>query len=225
MEKYYEDSKDKGYRNNNRGILISFEGCAKSGKSTQIKLLADRLRKDGHRVEIFKFPDRNTYTGDLLNRQNSAETVSPEVLALLHTANRWEVLPYVRNALRHGTHVLLERWVESSCVYGALTTGHSLHWGLDINANLPRSDIVIGLDIDSELQESRCNWGDKPFEKRVLQYHLRKKYDSLRCRGASEKWCCFDASLEKHTLSNLIYRTVEPLLRSEREDVDSISKY
>ena len=37
-------------------MFISFEGVDGSGKSTQVKLLADRLERDGFQVEVFREP-------------------------------------------------------------------------------------------------------------------------------------------------------------------------
>ena len=39
-----------------RGLLIVFEGCDRSGKSTQCKKLIDFLRKDGQKAELLRFP-------------------------------------------------------------------------------------------------------------------------------------------------------------------------
>lgn len=42
-----------------RGALIVFEGCDRVGKSTQVKLLAEDLRKKNMRIATFVFPGNN----------------------------------------------------------------------------------------------------------------------------------------------------------------------
>lgn len=39
-----------------RGALIVLEGCDRSGKSTQCKMLKETLDKRGFPVELFRFP-------------------------------------------------------------------------------------------------------------------------------------------------------------------------
>lgn len=39
-----------------RGILVAFEGCDRSGKSTQCKMLVDYLKMTGRDVARFSFP-------------------------------------------------------------------------------------------------------------------------------------------------------------------------
>jgi len=39
-----------------RGALVVLEGCDRSGKSTQCRMLKDTLTKQGVNVELFRFP-------------------------------------------------------------------------------------------------------------------------------------------------------------------------
>ena len=43
-----------------KGLFISFEGTEGCGKSTQIKLLADRLQSLGYKVRTLREPDRKS---------------------------------------------------------------------------------------------------------------------------------------------------------------------
>jgi len=50
-----------------RGWCIAFEGIDRSGKSTQANELVTELGKAGYPVELWRFPDRSTPTGRLLD--------------------------------------------------------------------------------------------------------------------------------------------------------------
>ena len=74
-----------------RGALIIFEGVDRSGKSTQIKRIYDRMvdRKDS--IFLTRFPERTSEIGQMINaylKNNS--NLSDEAIHLLFSANRWE---------------------------------------------------------------------------------------------------------------------------------------
>ena len=56
------------------GLFITFEGTEGGGKSTQVALLADRLRKLGHRARVLREPGGTfiEYTADIdrISRQD-----------------------------------------------------------------------------------------------------------------------------------------------------------
>ena len=49
-----------------KGKLIVIEGTDCSGKETQVSLLVQRLKKEGHKVERFGFPMYDTPTGKII---------------------------------------------------------------------------------------------------------------------------------------------------------------
>lgn len=76
-----------------RGYLIAVEGCDRCGKSTQcFKMQAWLQEKLGHPVEYWKFPDRTTPIGQLINGYLTGNfELSDETIHLLFSANRWEL--------------------------------------------------------------------------------------------------------------------------------------
>ena len=46
-----------------RGSLVVFEGCDRSGKSTQVKMLCDHLNKQNIKCKLMRFPDRTSTIG------------------------------------------------------------------------------------------------------------------------------------------------------------------
>ena len=102
-----------------RGALIVFEGCDRVGKTTQIQKLADSLCKD-HPVKMFKFPDRSTTIGKLIDEfLQKKKTLDDHVVHLLFSANRWECIEEIKKQVEAGTTVLVDRYVYSGIAYSS----------------------------------------------------------------------------------------------------------
>jgi dTMP kinase len=128
-----------------RGLFVSFEGIDGSGKSTQVRLLADRLRGLGREVVLTREPGgspgaeeirRLVLTGD--RGRWSAET---EIL--LFTASRRDHLEKtIRPALARGAVVVTDRFADSTRLYQGTTRG-------DLRAVVDRlHDLMIGVEPD-----------------------------------------------------------------------------
>ena len=104
-----------------RGKFITFEGTEGAGKSTQIRLLADRLRGIGKEVVLVREPG-GTPAGerirDVLKDPALAGQLSPEAELLLVSASRTELVRQViRPALEEGKVVLCDRYIDSTFAY------------------------------------------------------------------------------------------------------------
>lgn len=75
-----------------RGLLIAFEGIDRSGKSSTIDRLSSKLDKLGIPWSLFRFPARQTPTGELLDKHlKGVQTIEDHrATHLVFTANRWE---------------------------------------------------------------------------------------------------------------------------------------
>ena len=74
-----------------RGALVIFEGVDRSGKSTQIKKIFDRMTERKDSVYLTRFPERTSEIGKMISSylQNNSN-LSDEAIHLLFSANRWE---------------------------------------------------------------------------------------------------------------------------------------
>ena len=105
----------------NKGLFITFEGVEGCGKSTQIKLLADRLGALGHRVRVLREPG-GTPIGEEIrhtlkhSRANAAMTAEAELL-LMNASRAQLVREIIRPALAAGEMVLSDRFYDSSTAY------------------------------------------------------------------------------------------------------------
>ena len=103
-----------------RGMFITFEGCEKSGKSTQAKLLSRYLRARGLETLFIREPG-STILGEkirriLLDKKNDKMSVATEML--LYMASRAQLVEEViRPALAQGMVVLCDRFQDSTLAY------------------------------------------------------------------------------------------------------------
>ena len=103
-----------------QGIFIAFEGGEGTGKSTQSKLLAQWLEKEGATVLLSREPGGTELGKDLRKILLGHETgdISPRAEALLYAADRaHHVYSVIRPALDRGEVVISDRYFDSSAAY------------------------------------------------------------------------------------------------------------
>ncbi len=106
-----------------RGRLITFEGGEAGGKSTQIRLLSERLRSAGLVVRALREPG-GTPLGEkirhLLKHDPDGRGMAAETELLLMNASRAELVRQtIRPALAAGEMVLCDRFYDSTTAYQA----------------------------------------------------------------------------------------------------------
>ena len=104
----------------NKGLFISFEGVDGCGKSTQVKLLKDKIASEGIKVELVREPGGLKISEEirkiLLNPDNSSMNYETE--ALLMTASRAQLTQEViKPLLAKGFFVLADRFSDSTLAY------------------------------------------------------------------------------------------------------------
>ena len=104
----------------NKGLFISFEGVDGCGKSTQVKLLKDKIASEGIKVELVREPGGLKISEEirkiLLNPDNSSMNYETE--ALLMTASRAQLTEEViKPLLAKGFFVLADRFSDSTLAY------------------------------------------------------------------------------------------------------------
>src|SRR5580704_15426600 len=103
--------------------LIAIEGIDGSGKGTQSRILVERLRQSGRKVELISFPRyEETFFGRLigsfLNGQfGTLDQVHPVLVSLLFAGDRFESRPKLEKALATCDVVVLDRYVASNVAH------------------------------------------------------------------------------------------------------------
>lgn len=106
-----------------KGKLIVIEGTDCTGKETQSKLLLERLRKEGYKIEELSFPNYSSPTGKIVGGcylgkptlgegyfPEGAPAVDPKVSSLYYAADRKYNIYKVIFLLENGVNVILDRY-------------------------------------------------------------------------------------------------------------------
>jgi dTMP kinase len=144
----------------NMGLFISLEGIDGSGKSTQARRLADRLRACGRAPVLTREPGGAPGAEDIrrLLVEGDPDRWSPETEILLFTAARRDHLERtIRPALAMGRDVITDRFADSTRVYQGATRGDLRGLVDDIHARIIgiEPDLTLILDMDPEIALTR----------------------------------------------------------------------
>jgi dTMP kinase len=115
-------------------MFITFEGLDGSGKTTQAKLLRDRLEAGGVEVVITREPGGTPLGEQVRDLVLHGDHVAPWAEAALYAAARAQhVDQLIRPALARGATVICDRYVDSSVAYQGIARGLGLERVLDLN--------------------------------------------------------------------------------------------
>jgi len=177
-----------------RGRFITFEGIDGSGKSTQMRLLADHLRADGQ--DVFEAVEPGgTAIGRQIRRillDAANQDLRPTAELLLYFASRAQnVEECILPALAAGKIVLCDRFTDSTLAYQGCARGLGEEAVLALDRIACRGltpDLTLLIDVDVEYGLARAqkrNAGSDAAETRMddqsLEFHrkVREGYLSL----------------------------------------------
>ena len=209
------------------GRFISFEGPEGSGKSTQIRLLAERLQAQAFDVLCTREPG-GTPTGEairnLLQHDAVGEPLDDRAELLLFTASRAQLMSQViQPALEKGAWVLCDRFIDSTMAYQGFARGMDIDMLDRINefAIMGRKpDLTVLLDLDVERGFERLSeryahgtGSADRFEREAHEFHerVRAGYHQL---AASEpgRFCIVDTDRPIEIVSADIWTRVRERL-------------
>lgn len=224
------------------GVFITFEGPEGSGKSTQARLLYERLQALGYPTILTREPG-GTRIGEMIRRilvDLRHTEMAPNTETLLFSAARAQLVSeLIRPYLETGGIVVCDRYADSTFAYQGFGLGRDLEELRAITAVatgglMPALTIYLDLPVEEGLARKRQNqpaytpapqpngtgaeagqpeWNR--LDARDLAYHQRVSagFQEL-IRRDPDRWRVFDARLPIEELARLIAVTVEPLLAS-----------
>ncbi|HSF68265.1 MAG TPA: dTMP kinase [Nitrospiraceae bacterium] len=180
-------------KHQSRGRLITLEGIEGSGKSTQIRHLAEVLTRAGHIVLQTREPG-GTPTAEairhILLTVSSREPITPQVEALLILAARCQhVTHLIRPALRRGAVVLCDRFSDSTFAYQGFGRGLDLQWLHAANevatgGLTPDLTLVLDLPVSVGLARRRADRGrQNRLDHETERFHRKVRRGFLALAG------------------------------------------
>ena len=210
-----------------RGLFLTFEGPDGSGKSTQARILAERLRQEGwpvlESVEPGGTPIGQQIRRILLDPANAELTPVAELL-LMFASRAQNVQQWILPALKQGKIVISDRFTDSSMAYQGAGRGLGPNTVLELDAIACHGlipDITLCIDVDSETglarAHSRGNTAEAAPESRLeeqpMEFHhkVREAYHQLACREP-ERFRLIDGLGTPEAIAAKVWEQVAPLL-------------
>ncbi len=217
-------------------LFITFEGCEGCGKTTQAKLLIDKLHTLQVPVLLTREPG-GTNIGDqirkiLLHAANTDMTSMAELL--LYEASRAQhVEQVILPNLQHGINVVCDRYGDASVAYQGV--GRDLTAELVMSANQLATgglqpDVTFLIDVDSEVGLSRARarnlkfdfaLEEGRFEEEDMSFHrkVREGYLTL-ARAEPDRFYLIDGNASVEEVSQQIEKIALPLfIKNYRNEI------
>jgi dTMP kinase len=212
------------------GRFITFEGGEGSGKSTQARNLAGRLRALGIEVVLTREPGGSPFAealrGLILDPQTPSHSALSEAL-LFYAARADHLEKTIRPALNAGVWVICDRFSDSTRVYQSEAGGlpPEVFDALEEMVVAPTTpDLTLILDLPAELGLGRAHGrrrsgtGERAdaYENRELEFHwkLRQGFAAI-ARSEPQRCVLIDATSDEDAVTKAVWDAVETRLLVE----------
>ncbi|OIR20080.1 MAG: dTMP kinase [Marine Group III euryarchaeote CG-Bathy1] len=163
------------------GVLVNLEGIDGCGKSTQSKLLLEKLEGEGEKVIILKEPTKRPHgqkLWDMLHGKRKA--TNEEILELFVLDRKQHVEEKIQPALDSGAVVLMDRYYYSSMAY-QVAGGIDVEEIREKHEFAPKPDVVLIFDlpVSVALERVKGHSDADEFEKEEHLEKVREAYLNL----------------------------------------------
>ncbi len=206
------------------GYFITFEGVEGCGKTTQIRLLADRLKAGGHQVITTREPGgcpvADQIRSILLDAGNTSMVPLCELL-LYSAARAQHISDVVHPALERGDIVLCDRFTDATIAYqsGGRGIDRGIITGLnDLACQEVSPDLTILLDCDTSMGLTRARQRieqhtgprEERFELETIAFHerVRRSYHQ-QAANHPERICIVSAEGSIDEVAARIFQAVQ----------------
>lgn len=190
--------------------LVVIEGTNKSGKTTQAKLLAEFLKKQGFSVLYTKEPQRRSIGNIVRKKLITKPGFSPETIALAFAADTMEHIDSViKPALGKYEYIICDRYYHSSFAYQA-SAGCKFEWIKELHRHVIKPDVVFILDVPLGEFRKRIQKSEDIYENDTFQLKLKKAYLDLP-EQLTEDFVVIDGTKSKEGIHEKIREIVVKL--------------
>jgi dTMP kinase len=207
----------------NKALFFSFEGTEGAGKTTQMRILIERLRGLGYVVTQNQEPGATRIGGQirrlLLDPEHQEMTAITELL-LLFASRAQAAAEIIGPALERGEIVVSDRFTDSSLAYQGearqlgFETVLALH-RLALGALLPDLTLCISLDVATGLDRAyRRSLSSDRLDRQSLGFHesVDRAYRKI-AELEPERFRLIDGGDSPEIVAARVWSQVEPLLK------------
>jgi dTMP kinase len=204
-----------------RGRLITFEGGDGSGKSTQMRMLAERLRNSGFDV-VENIEPGGTSIGHQIRRillDPANRELSSTAELLLYFASRAQAVDEtIVPALKRGAIVLSDRYTDSTLAY----QGGGRELGREVVLQLhriachgvdPHLTIYIDIEVEAGLARTKKRAPVDRMDDQAIEFHRRVRRTYLDMAAAEpQRIVVIDGAPAVEAVAEQIWLAVQPIL-------------
>ncbi len=205
-----------------KGAFITFEGIDGCGKSTQLELAAERLRKESFPILVTREPGGTAIAEKireiLISPQNSEMVNECELLMYL-AARAQHVREKIIPALKQGFIVLCDRFQEATFAYQGFGRNISLDFLKKINSFATGGlmpDFTFIFDISVDLSSARMQKMNKTKDR--LELNDRAFYERISegyrflAKSEPQRILLLDGSEQLEKISDQVYCRIKDIL-------------
>jgi|SRR4029078_11617001 dTMP kinase len=213
-----------------KNFFIAFEGLDGSGKSTQVKLLTEKLRAQGLKIYATAEPTNSPIGQIIRDIFKHKMEADHRTIAALYAADRLDHLTNktdgILKKIEEDHTVITDRYYFSSYAYHG--THMDMNWVINANslsADLLRPDLTIYIDISPEESMKRLNKGRDSIELYESTENLKKvreKYfEAFELLGEKEKIFITDGNRLEKEIATDIWNEVLKLVGSDSHHMEN----
>ncbi len=161
-----------------KGKLIVLYGVNNLGKTTQAKLLVDKIKQSGQAAEYVKYHIYDLEpTGPIINdylRADNPYNLTPREFQILSAVNKYHYQPILRQKLESGIFIVAEDYWATSVAWGA-GAGVDKQFLIKLNEGLIKEDLAFLFDGERFLDSAEpghYHEENMDLTNRVRQAHL-----------------------------------------------------
>ncbi len=219
------------------GYFITFEGADGSGKTTQARLLVERLREAGRAVHLTREPGATPLGGvmraallhpeatltalaqaGLAPGDKPAEPMLPLTEALLLSADRTQHVARMREWLASGAIVVSDRYADATLAYQGYGRGFDLDalrtlQQMATGGLMPDVTLLLDMPVDEGQRRKRAGHEDGEeinrldLEQRDFRERVRAGYQALAA-AEPQRWVALDATESMGALAEQVWEAV-----------------
>jgi dTMP kinase len=205
-------------------MFITFEGLDFCGKSTQVKLLKEKLEAKGKNVTLIREPGGTQISEKireiLLDKENSEMHIEAELL--LFSASRAQLVRQkIVPLLKDGNFVISDRFHDSSIAYQGFGRGINLNsvktiQKFAIGLAIPNLTFFIDLSLD-EIDKRREKFGATNLDRIELSendFYTRVRNGYIEMSMLEKRFVTIDGTLSIEEIHNKIIEVVEDWIKN-----------